>query len=76
MHRSADLALFDLALFDLALFDVALFDVVLFSARLQSLRISWDPSSKPAICPKPRLDLLLHHKLSWTSAVVLLQRES
>ena len=76
MHRSADLALFDVALFDVALFDFALFDFVLFSARLQSLRISWDPSSTPAICPKPRLDLLIHHKLSWTSVVVLLQRES
>ena len=76
MHRSADFALFDLALFDLALFDFALCDFALISARLQPLLISWDPSSTPAICPKPRLDLLLHHKLSWTSAVVLLQRKS
>ena len=66
MPRSADFALFDLALCDFALF----------SARLQPLLISWDPSSTPAICPKPRPDLLIHHKLSWTSVVVLLQRES
>ena len=71
MHRSADFALFDFALFDFALFDFALF-----SARLPPLLISWDSSSTPAICPKPRLDLLIHHKLSWTSVVVLLQRES